>query len=249
MPEQPATLAAALVLLQSRLPRITKDDEAQAGSRTYRYANLASIHDAILPLLGELGLYWTCCPTLMDGQLVLDYALTHVAGPSIGGQYPLPSSGTPQQIGSAITYARRYTLTAVLGIAPAEDDDDGHAAEQAAKPSYEERVAAGRMNRAQVRDHNKLRQLDHPRPAERATGTAGEETDWTTGPPEDAPGSITQAQLTRMHYGFTKAGITDRDDRLAFTMSVLDLPELESSKELSMSQASRLIGRLEASDG
>lgn len=38
---------------------------------------------------------------------------------------PDPTRSNPQEIGSALTYARRYALCSVVGIAPAEDDDDG----------------------------------------------------------------------------------------------------------------------------
>jgi ERF superfamily protein len=225
-PAVPASLAEALIALQSRLPRITKDDEAQVGSRTYRYANLASIHDAIFPLLAELGLTWVCCPTLMDGTFVLDYVLSHVSGDGqIQGQYPLPGTGTPQQIGSAITYARRYTLTAVLGIAPAEDDDDAQAAEDAAAwhPPANPRT----------------------RKATRVRGTSGEDTDWTT-PPEKTPGSVRLGQLQKIGILFTRLGITEREDRLLAVMSMLGLPEQpETSKDLSVRQAEELLGKLE----
>jgi ERF superfamily len=228
----PASLAEALVRLQAALPPITKDDTAQVGPRTYAYANLATIHAAVLPVLAALGLAWICKPTLREsGQFVLEYRLIHAAsGQSEIGWYPLPASGSPQQVGSAITYAKRYTICAVLGIAPAEDDDDGQAAE----------TAAARWTPPA-----------HPatRKAVRSRGQLGDD-EWTTEPADnaDAPGSITEAQGKRLHAWFTKKGITDRADRLAYTMSVLDLAELESSTDLSMSQASALIKHLEGDD-
>ena len=238
MPEQPATLAEALLAVQARLPRITKDSEAQVGTRTYPYANLATIHDAVMPLLGELGLYWVTCPTLLTerqgdtshpGPFVLRYELRHALTDSVvRGDYPLPESGTPQQIGSAITYARRYCLTAVLGIAPVEDDDDGQAAEQAAtwRPPANPRTRKADRHRVD---------RDGPVPDD----------EWTT-PPEDSPGSSTTGQRTAIGIMFTRLRITDRQDRLASVMSMLDLPELESSTDLSYNQAQTLIGKLEA---
>src|SRR5215472_12879305 len=241
--EQPASLAAALIQLQSRLPRITKDTEGQIQSRTYKYANLASIHDAILPLLGECGLAWITMPTLFDGGFVLHYRLIHaVSGTEEDGWYPLPAGGTPQQVGSAITYARRYTLTAVLGIAPAEDDDDGAAAESHAKASYADRVAAGRMNRSEVREHAALARetVSQPRLAERVSGPAPDAADWETG-----NGPATTDQLVRIGKLFDSTGIS-REDRLPLVMSVLDLPEIHNAKELSESQADYLITYLDA---
>ena len=61
------------------------------------------------------------------------YELRHEQGEVINGEWPLPAGGNPQQIGSALTYGRRYTLCAVTGIAP-DEDDDGHQASQQRKP-------------------------------------------------------------------------------------------------------------------
>lgn len=127
------TLAEALVAVQAELPKIAKAETADTGKYTYSYADLPSITDALLPLLTVHGLSWTCAPTLDDqGRFVLEYRLTHTSGEQVGGGYPLPTGGTPQAQGSAITYARRYALCAVTGVAP-DDDDDGAAAEAAAR--------------------------------------------------------------------------------------------------------------------
>jgi hypothetical protein len=52
----------------------------------------------------------------------------HASGESISGRYPLrPQQQTPQGYGSALTYARRYALAAMVGVV-ADEDDDGNAA-------------------------------------------------------------------------------------------------------------------------
>jgi ERF superfamily len=241
MPET-GSLAAALVQLQAALPPITKDDTAQVGPRTYAYANLATIHAVILPVLASLGLCWTCKPTIRhDGQFVLRYTLKHApSGEYEDGDYPLPASGTPQQVGSAITYAKRYTICAVLGIAPAEDDDDG----QAAETSYGARVATQAAKEA-YQDWNPPAEPRTRKPT-RSRGELGDD-EWTTEPAEgaDAPGSITDAQGKRIHARFTKLGVTDRDARLAYTRLALGLDHLQTSNDLSMAQASELIRKLE----
>jgi hypothetical protein len=122
-------LATALAKVQAQLAPVGKDKKANAGQFSYTYADLASVQAAVFPLLAAEGLAWTACPTLGEHGFVLYYALSH--GPSdekVEGLYPLPdpSRGTPQQIGSAITYARRYCLSAVVGVAT--EDDDGKAA-------------------------------------------------------------------------------------------------------------------------
>lgn len=132
----PGSLAEALAQFQMRVPRIGKGKTARVtsdkGNYSYDFADLADITKVVMPLLGELGLSFTSKPTVNEaGKFVLVYALRHVSGDSDEGVYPLPQSGTPQQVGSAITYARRYTLCAVTGIAPDDADDDGAAASAA----------------------------------------------------------------------------------------------------------------------
>lgn len=128
------SLAAALAAFQAELPHIGKDNRATVksdkGSYTYTYANLADVSAKVLPLLAKHGLSFSAKPTLDDsGRFVLHYVLRHDSGTEDAGFYPL-ANGTPQQVGSAITYARRYALLAVTGVAPDVDDDDGQAAEQ-----------------------------------------------------------------------------------------------------------------------
>lgn len=138
--ETTGSLAAALAAVQAELPEIRKGETAEVKSertgKTYKYsyADLADVSQVILPLLGKHGLAWITKPTFnAEGKFVLAYKLRHVSGEEEAGEYPLPDRGTPQEIGSAITYARRYALCAVTGVAPAADDDDGAAATQRAQ--------------------------------------------------------------------------------------------------------------------
>ena len=123
-------LASALAAVQAQLPHIQKTKTANTGSYSYKYADLSDIASAIHPLLGAAGLAFVARPTLdADGRFGLAYALHHSSGESVDGFYPLPdpTKAKPQEIGSAITYARRYCLTSVTGIA-ADEDDDGQTA-------------------------------------------------------------------------------------------------------------------------
>lgn len=146
----PDSLAGALAALQSRLPPVSKDKTAKAGTYTYDYADLATVSAAIMPLMGSLGLSFSASPTLTIGehqQFVLLYTLRHVSGQEIGGSYPLPDPArtNAQQVGSAITYARRYCLCAITGVAPENEDDDGRSAARATpawRPAREPEPAA-----------------------------------------------------------------------------------------------------------
>jgi hypothetical protein len=130
-----ASVAEALAGFQAELPKVAKSNTADVrsdkGSYSYRYADLAELSPLVLPVLARHGLSWSTRPTLVGEppRFVLTYTLAHVSGDKIEGDYPLPAAGsTPQNLGSAITYARRYALCAVTGVAPGDDDDDAAAA-------------------------------------------------------------------------------------------------------------------------
>lgn len=131
-------LAVALAAVQAQLPKVGKSQTAKVQTNkgpaySYDYANLADCSRAIMPLLGANGLSFSAKPTMTPNGFVLRYCLRHVSGDEDTGEYPLPDplhSGA-QALGSAITYARRYVLCAVTGLAPDADDDDGAAANTA----------------------------------------------------------------------------------------------------------------------
>lgn len=98
-----------------------------------KYADLPTIRDATVPVLAKHGLTVTQFTRVRDNALLLVTRLAHTSGESIEGEYPLPYQvDKPQAMGSAMTYARRYGLAAMCGIA-AEEDDDGNAAEDEGK--------------------------------------------------------------------------------------------------------------------
>jgi ERF superfamily protein len=123
-------LATALAAFQASLPSVHKGATGQVpGKRSYKYADLSDLSATVLPLLAKQGLSWMTMPTYDDaGRFVLQYELLHTSGEKRTGTYPLPT-GTAWEIGSALTYGRRYCLAAVTGVA-ADEDDDGAAAEQ-----------------------------------------------------------------------------------------------------------------------
>ena len=135
-------LHTALAAFQAELPTVTTDQTAQVetrsgGSYSYSYASLADVHRAVLPLLASHGLTWTCVPDTQAGTMA--GVLTHSAtGEQITALWQLPQTSDPQAIGSAMTYGRRYLLSAVVGIAPDSDDDGAHARRAAQQQRREE---------------------------------------------------------------------------------------------------------------
>lgn len=163
MAEKHPNLAAALAAFQLALPKIGKGNTAKVtsdkGNYSYKYADLSDVSAAVLPALAAHGLSFSSKPTLTeDGRFVLAYVLRHEVDGEDAGTYPLPATGTPQSIGSAISYARRYVLSAVTGVAP-DEDDDGQAA--STHQSYTAPAAP-------------RRQAPYQRPAETPTETAPE---------------------------------------------------------------------------
>ena len=97
------------------------------------YADLAAVWDAIRAPLSTNGLSVTQTLEPINGVgFYLRTTLYHISGQWISSMYPLPAEVTPQQLGSALTYARRYSLSSIVGIAADEDDDANEA--QKVKP-------------------------------------------------------------------------------------------------------------------
>lgn len=122
------SLTAAVSAMQGELPVVEKVNSVSAGARKYKYADLTLLTEKVMPLLSKHGLAFIALPNISDGVFGLTYELRHESGDSVSGHYPLPNSA-PQEIGSAITYARRYALAAVTGVAPGGDDDDAQKAQ------------------------------------------------------------------------------------------------------------------------
>lgn len=136
--ESVKALVAALAKAQGLFTTIRKTNVAQVetkdGSKTgytYRYAELADFIDACRKPLAVAGLAITQ-PATTDGRLVtVETTLWHESGEWMSNVFVLESaSPSPQKIGSALTFARRYAYCALLGISAEKDDDDGRAAQE-----------------------------------------------------------------------------------------------------------------------
>lgn len=118
-------LAAAMAKAQTQIKAAIKDTKGQIGqNRAYKYADLASVWDACKTALSANNIAIIQKPDFDGTSMWLETMLLHSSGDCITGRYPLrPSQDTPQAYGSALTYARRYSLSAMVGIVTDEDDD------------------------------------------------------------------------------------------------------------------------------
>jgi hypothetical protein len=122
-----ASLNEALLAIQKDQPDLKKDSKNPHFGNTY--VSLDAVLEAILPRLTENEILLTQAPTNQNGVPCLRTRLTHVpTGESVEDVMPLMLvKEDPQAQGSAITYARRYSLLTLLSLT-ADEDDDGEAA-------------------------------------------------------------------------------------------------------------------------
>ena len=108
-----------------------------------KYADLASVWDACRKPLSDNGLSITQIPFVQEDEVSIYTMLGHSSGQFIASTLSMPinyAKGvlSAQAVGSTITYARRYSLSAIAGIAP-DDDDDGNAASSSPRERYQPR--------------------------------------------------------------------------------------------------------------
>lgn len=160
-----AKIAEALAAFQAEMPVVHKGKTAtvptkSGGSYSYTYADLADVTEAAMPVLARHGLAFSTCPRRTDdGRYELVGRLLHTSGESLEGSLPI-AGNSPQEIGSALTYMRRYLFGSITGLVT-DDDDDGAIA-SAAKRQPKKKQAAPRQ---QPRD-------DGPRPLDTSSQLA-----------------------------------------------------------------------------
>jgi hypothetical protein len=143
-------LATAMAKAQAEIKAALKDSKNPHFKSSY--ADLTSVWDACRTALTKNGLSIVQIPNFEGDEVWLETMLLHASGESISGRYPLrPQQQTPQGYGSALTYARRYSLAAMVGVV-ADEDDDGNAASQRGNyepparpaPKVEDKTAAAK---------------------------------------------------------------------------------------------------------
>ena len=217
-PHETPELNAALAAAQGEFEPIKKEKEVKTGSYSYSYAPLDLILEKCRPILSKHGLALTQLLESDGNGPAIRTELRHAAGGVIGSSFPLPTMPQKaQELGSLLTYLRRYAIVALLGIA-AEDDDDGAQATAGTVKS-----AAGGRKRATA-------ERSQPPPS----------------PPDETfykPEPIEDRQRKRLYALFNEKGITERGKQLAFCTQALGRT-IESSKEMGKAEATAVIRQL-----
>jgi hypothetical protein len=141
-------IAAALAKAQTEMGKALK--QSNNPHFKSKYADLGNVMDACLPALNAAGIA-VIQPTGEDnyGRFV-ETVLIHESGESLSCRVPLILNKNDMQgFGSAVTYARRYGLMAMAGIAP-EDDDGNAAAKAAPKPEAPKSISADQFREIQA---------------------------------------------------------------------------------------------------
>lgn len=127
----PITFAEAFLKLQAAIKPAIKD--ATNPAFRSKYADLGAVWEAVKVPLTDNGFSIIQSPNFDGEGMWLETMILHISGEKMTGRYPLkPTKQDPQGFGSALTYARRYSISAMLGVI-ADDDDDGNAASAPAR--------------------------------------------------------------------------------------------------------------------
>lgn len=130
---------AAFVQAQRNFaPALKKADNPYFGSK---YADLAVCIEAVIDALHDNGIALTQLTKISEKGVIVSTVFLHESGDHFdAGEIFVPANqNTPQAFGSALTYARRYSLMTACGIAP--EDDDGNAASKPVAKTAQQKQA------------------------------------------------------------------------------------------------------------
>jgi hypothetical protein len=127
-------IGGALAKAQAEMGRVLRDKTAKVptksgGSYSFDYADLASVLDVVKPALAKHGIAVVQAAGIEGDRVTVETRLLHASGEWLESTLAMkPDDLSPQKIGSAVTYARRYALSSMVGVA-SEEDDDGNGAQ------------------------------------------------------------------------------------------------------------------------
>lgn len=173
--EQIDAIAPSIVKALGELNEVPRKRTANTGSYSYSYADLGDAIGMTREILAANDLALTQSAEVLEDEVVIWTTLLHASGQYLTyAPTRLPAGKTAQNTGSAITYARRYSLMAALGLAT--EDDDGASAsprgEGRSKPAAKKQFRAPESPRTP--EEEEIRSILASIPAEAAARIRGE---------------------------------------------------------------------------
>jgi hypothetical protein len=158
----------AMAEFHQRVPCIRKTRTAKIATRTgagytYAYAPLSEIMETIRPVLGDLGLSVSWTSRIEAKQVVVICRISHSLGHvETSGEVSMPigeaTDGTganpAQKVGISLTYAKRYSLLSIAGLAPDEDSDGAGEKSPRQEPMSRAQAATSRVVEPEVMPEN-----------------------------------------------------------------------------------------------
>lgn len=218
MSDEIGELAGALAEAQAELSPAVKN--AQNPHLKNRYADIAAVYEAIRETLPKHGLAVSQMVLPHDSKARVRTLLMHKSGQWIASEclMPIDGRGGPQGMGSAITYARRYSLSAIVGVV-SEDDDDA----EAAQGFQQGRQRQQYQQRQQQTQQPRTQQAQQPRQAQ------AENSNTMT----SAQSKALMAHLTKKHGNNREAYLADLSEFFG--------REIKSSRELTKSDVQKYL--------
>lgn len=122
----------AFIAALSEVEDVEANREANTGTYSYSYANLADVNRSIKAACQAHGLMVSQVATSDGPRVSVGTTILHTSSQWMAfAPLSMPTGNSPQATGSAITYARRYALVTIFGVST--EDDDGARAEQATR--------------------------------------------------------------------------------------------------------------------
>lgn len=258
----PTEIAKALIELQTEVRALDKSAKNDHFKNTY--APLDEVMDNALPLLSSHSLGLMQWPTTRDDRHYLHTTLFHESGVSIKGDIELLLvKKDPQGLGSAITYTRRQTVMAILGLSAKDEDDDGNKASNHQQPpspeqieqiktmcldlKYPEEDVQRRLRTIRSFDHanlaiTKLESVISMR-AQRASSEAVTSIDIAEVPSDEARGSHKAVENRLKNFGFVDNKIIS-----SFILATTKKPLLGNCREPQLRLINEALDRIEAGE-
>ncbi len=232
-------LIGALAKARSKMPTPQKTKTVDFNDKNgrkvyYKYADIADVLDAIVPHLSENQIVLThLCGFSPRGAYGMTTYLIHEAGEYLSTWYPLPTPDKvdPKDFASLLTYARRYTASAITGVAAEEDEDGTHAR----PPVQHQKQSQPQGNAPAVtpRANPPVKPKDAP-----VAPNAGSE---QAERPKRSPGGLTWDQIGRL-FAIAEARQWTKDQIKAYMVNKW---KMESTKDLDKVRYDLLVWAIE----